>query len=64
MNPKAEALQQRTHNFFLRVIRLCEGLPASQASRSISEQLLDSAGATHSNYRAACRAARKTARRP
>ena len=56
MNPKARALQQRTHEFFLDVIRLCECLPHSQASRSISAQLTDAAGATDSNYRAACRA--------
>ena len=56
MNAKAEALQRRTHDFFLRIIRLCDTLPPSQASRSISQQLIDSAGATDSNYRGACRA--------
>jgi four helix bundle protein len=56
MNPKTAELQQRTHNFFLRVIKLCETLPESPAGRSISGQLIDSAGGTDSNYRAACRA--------
>jgi four helix bundle protein len=56
MNPRAEALRRRTHDFFLRIIRLCEALPQSQAARSISQQLIDSAGGTDSNYRAACRA--------
>lgn len=56
MNRKAEALQKRTHDFLLRVISLCEHLPRSQAAHSISRQLIDSAGGTDSNYRAACRA--------
>lgn len=56
MNPKAEALQQRTHEFFLRVIKFCDALPSTPSARSISGQLLDSAGSTDSNYRAACRA--------
>jgi len=59
MNPKAAELRQRTHNFFLRVIKLCDALPPSQACRTISGQLLDSAGSTDSNYRAACRARSK-----
>ena len=56
MNPKTRALQDRTHDFFIRVIQLCEGLPRSAAAKSISAQLLDSSGGTDSNYRAACRA--------
>jgi four helix bundle protein len=56
MNPKALALQQRTHKFLLQVIRFCESLPGNDAVYSIRPQLLDSAGSTDSNYRAACRA--------
>ena len=55
MKPETEALQKRTHDFFLRVIKVCEALPKTAAARSIAEQLLDSAGSTDSNYRAACR---------
>ena len=47
---------QLPHNFFLRVIKLCETLPESPAGQSISRQLIDSSGGTDSNYRAACRA--------
>jgi four helix bundle protein len=56
MNPKAIELQKRTGEFFTRVIKLCEELPKSRAAASISEQLLDSAGGTDSNYGAACKA--------
>jgi len=56
MNPKALQLQERTRAFARRVIKLCEGLPATAAAESIREQLLDSSGSTDSNYRAACRA--------
>ena len=55
MNPKAIALQERTHQFFLRVSRLCESLPANSTTVSIIEQLTDSAGSTDSNYHGACR---------
>lgn len=54
MNPKAAALQQRTHEFLVRVIKLAEGL-LQPVLRSIRDQLLDSAGGLDSNYRAACR---------
>jgi four helix bundle protein len=56
VNPKAKAIQERTHRFHVRVIALCEALPRTDAARSIGRQLLDSAGSTASNYRAACRA--------
>jgi four helix bundle protein len=55
MNEKARQLQARTHGFFVRVIRYCEGLPRNDATSSIKGQLLDAAGGTDSNYRAACR---------
>jgi four helix bundle protein len=55
MNQKALELQRRTHAFFVRVIRFCEALPTNDVTSSIRPQLLDSAGSTDSNYRAACR---------
>jgi four helix bundle protein len=56
MKPQTRDLQARTHSFFVAVIKLCGSLPETPASRSICEQLLDSAGSTDSNYRAACKA--------
>ena len=54
MNPKTAALQQRTREFLVRVIKLCEGL-LQPVLRNIREQLLYAAGGLDSNYRAACR---------
>src|SRR5687768_8422837 len=56
MNPQAIALQKRTHRFFVRVTQFCETLPRNATTISITSQLIDSAGSTDSNYRAACRA--------
>jgi four helix bundle protein len=56
MNAKALELQERTQKFAAHVIKFCEGLPNDTVCRQIVEQLTDSAGATDSNYRAACRA--------
>ncbi len=56
MNEKAEALKNRTHDFFIRVIRFCRDIPPSTEGDSIVDQLVDSAGSTDSNYRAACKA--------
>jgi len=55
MNDKAQALQERTHRFLIRVLSLCENLPHNIAAQRIAPQLIDSAGGTDSNYRAACR---------
>jgi four helix bundle protein len=55
MNQKAEELKERTHRFFVRVLKFCEALPRGIAALEIGKQLVDSAGATDSNYRAACR---------
>lgn len=55
MNPKTKALQERTHRFFVRVSALCDSLPPTITAKTIGEQLMDSAGSTNSNYRAACR---------
>jgi four helix bundle protein len=56
MNDRAKALQRRTHDFLVRVLRLCEKLPRNIPAARIEQQLVDSAGGTDSNYRAACRA--------
>lgn len=56
MNPKALQLQDRTQKFAADVIKFCGNLPRCLAAQRIAEQLLDSAGATDSNYRATCRA--------
>ena len=55
MNQKAEELKERTHRFFVRILRFCESLPKGIAANEIAKQLIDSGGATDSNYRAACR---------
>lgn len=56
MHPKAIALQARTQVFAAAVITFCDGLPKDSATQRIVLQLVDSAGSTDSNYRAACRA--------
>jgi four helix bundle protein len=56
VNPKAAALLKRTRAFFRRVIAFTETLPRTPAAKSISLQLIDSAGSTDSNYRSACKA--------
>jgi four helix bundle protein len=55
MHPKTIALQARTQKFAVDVIRLCDTLPKDAGTQSIVSQLVDAAGATDSNYRAACR---------
>ena len=53
---RAEALQGRTKQFALRVIRFCRTLPDTDEARVIRRQLLRSATSVAANYRAACRA--------
>ena len=48
-------MKRRAHDFFVRVIALCDGLPRTMAADSIASQLVDAAGSTASNYRAACK---------
>ena len=55
MNPKTVELQARTRRFAADVITFCDALPKTLACQRIAPQLIDSAGATDSNYRAACR---------
>ena len=49
-------LQQRTKQFGLRVMTLCDALPRSRSANAIANQWLRSATAVGANYRAACRA--------
>lgn len=56
MNPLALELQERTRRFASAVIAFCERLPKDPATKTIVDQLLDSAASTDSNYRATCRA--------
>ena len=55
MNAKTRQLQARTQRFYLQVVKLVEALPSSVVTERVIPQLLDSAGSTDSNYRAACR---------
>jgi four helix bundle protein len=55
MNPKAEALQERAAAFAVAVVRLCEAIPDTQATRTIKGQLIDAATSVAANYRATCR---------
>ena len=59
MHPKTAELQERIRRFAASVIAFCEGLPQALAAQRIAPQLIDSAGSTDSNYRAACRARSK-----
>ena len=59
MHPKTVALQARTQKFAADVIKLCDTLPKDMGTQRIGAQLIDSSGATDSNYRAACRARSK-----
>ena len=54
MNPQAEALKARTHDFSLKVIEYRRTVSYSVEADSIMEQLIDSAGSADSNYRATC----------
>ena len=49
-------LNNRTQQFALRIIRLCEGLPRRPAAWVIGKQLLRSGTSVGANYRAARRA--------
>ena len=51
-----EELKQRTREFALRVIRLCEALPKNRTADVIGRQLLRAGTSVGANYRAACRA--------
>ncbi len=56
MNPKAEALKQRTFAFGLAVIRFTRALRETWEGRELSDQLFRAGTRVGANYRAACRA--------
>ena len=49
-------LQNRTKEFHIAVIRLCELLPKNAVGFELAKQIMRSAGSVGANYRAACRA--------
>ncbi len=49
-------LQQRTKQFHIDVIRLCEKLPRNAAGFEIAKQVIRSAGSVGANYRSSSRA--------
>jgi hypothetical protein len=54
-NMTEQEFKNRTKQIALRVIRLVESLPNSNAAQTIGKQLLRSATSIGANYRAACR---------
>ncbi len=52
----SDELKERTLNFGIRVMKMAEKLPASQAGTIVSNQIIRSAFSIGANYRAACRA--------
>jgi four helix bundle protein len=56
MLDKHFGLRDRTKRFTLRVLKLCDSLPKTEAARAISRQLLRSGTSVAANYRAAGRA--------
>jgi four helix bundle protein len=56
MNPKAEALKNRTFRFALAVIAFCPALRRTWEGCEISDQLFRSGTRVGANYHAACRA--------
>ena len=56
MNPKAEALKQRTFKFALDVVVFCRQLRKTWEGEELSDQLFRSGTRVGANYHAACRA--------
>ena len=56
MNPKAEALKQRTFAFGLEVIRFTRALRETWEGRELADQLFRAGTRVGANYRSACRA--------
>lgn len=54
-----EEMKARLKKFVLDLIRLCQGLPHTQETNIIKNQLLRSGSSVYANYRAACRARSK-----
>ena len=56
MLEKHLGLRERTKEFALRILRLCDALPKTDAARAIGRQLLRSGTSVAANYRAVGRA--------
>jgi four helix bundle protein len=54
-----EKLKLRLRQFVLDLIKICQGIPLSQESKIIINQLLRSGSSVYANYRAACRSRSK-----
>ena len=54
-----KTLQERTKQFHIDVIRLCEDLPRNAAGFEIAKQVIRSGGLVGANYRATVRAKSK-----
>ncbi|MCE4564386.1 four helix bundle protein [Maribellus sp. CM-23] len=54
-----EEMKARLKKFVLDLIRICQGLPHTQETNIIKNQLLRSGSSVYANYRAACRARSK-----
>jgi four helix bundle protein len=54
-----KSLQERTKQFHIGVIKLCENLPRNASGFEIAKQLIRSAGSVGANYRATVRAKSK-----
>jgi four helix bundle protein len=55
MGREAEQLKQRTKDFAVRIVRVCDALPNKTGASVISRQVLRSGTSLAANYRAACR---------
>jgi len=56
---RAKALQDRTKEFAIRVVRMFRSLPKTDEARILGKQVLRSATSVAANYRAACRSRSK-----
>jgi four helix bundle protein len=54
-----KTLQNRTKQFHIDVIKICEGLPRNAAGFETAKQIIRSAGSVGANYRATVRAKSK-----
>jgi four helix bundle protein len=59
-NMDRKILQQRTKQFHIDVIKLCEDLPKNAAGFETAKQVIRSAGSVGANYRTTVRAKSKT----
>src|SRR3954468_16447276 len=53
---RAEEFKRRTKRFALRVVKLVQALPKTEAARVVGRQVLRSGTSVGANYRAVCRA--------